>query len=627
MNLYPVIVLVIMACWLGLAVTLAASARLLGRELFPTGESKSVPIYLGLITLLGVLVRIWMVPPYPMMSVHGDFNHVLDAFAIASGDAAARFDAVYPLALAAPAGMIMRVTGLTAEVLFGLTTLLGALLPPLLFGVARLLWGRSREGLVTALLGALYPPLLTFAGSGVRALPGATLAVLALLAFITWLQTGRLRLLATALFAAILLVQTRSEAVLFALPLLASFTLFRDRKPWHTLVSPASVATLVVGLVLLVPYFATEIPKILDPPESTGTPGFHGFAMVLVRWGFAVALFFLWGLKARKRDKGLSWALAGLVGLYVLFLQYRFGAHIFDAGALPCGLSGAQTYTSVPVLFFNPKLTPLALVLGYLATFSLTGERNERHSWLLLHLWLVPGFAISTAKGSGELPFEGMRTSLLVAPAFLLLAARGLCALSGFFRMVPQSLSRRRLARIAGLVLAAATFVAPLSAATDGNWNQQREYLFVNGWMADLPTDCTLVYGGGSYRPELPSGGRDEIDLEMMFQTRALLAAAAQPLKKNLRLVPVAQFRAASPADFRGPVFFFEGLECHRTGTAVLTPACAAMHDGYHLERHSATAFDNRMYATTFISDIGIDGDKISLALYRVAGPLPGGQD
>ncbi len=279
-------------------------------------------------------------------------------------------------------------------------------------------------------------------------------------------------------------------------------------------------------------------------------------------------------------------------------------------------------------MFIEPLLTPAGLTLAYLAAFASLNLGEARNRWLLLHAWLIPLFAVTLLKATGELPFCGARTALAAAPPFLLLAAAGTSS-------VVSSLSRLakldwlHMAGTAALVWAiAVTFIAPLVATTSGPFNQQQEYHFMKGWLTTLPEGSLLAYNNGPVAtefageacgsPEVARKASVNTRIGTLYRTDGLLSALLGDNEGEL--VPYALDTSQSLLDATGehPLFYYEGLDCWRTGKPEMMPICTEIRRQYNLEEVVSVEFENRLYGSDFLPSLRIDKKRVRLTLFKV---------
>jgi hypothetical protein len=626
-TVYPLVVSLLLIAWLGLLLLLALSWPTIRKLAFPAHEGAVPGLLLVGTTVVGGLLRFFLSPDVPMLAPYGGLSHVLDAYALARLDWSAGFEAMYPQAVSVLAALGMKVFGLSPEVYFKTVAALSTLLAPAIYLVARFLWGRPYEACIAALLAAVCPPLLTFSGCASLEVPCALLGTLAMALLLAHVKTGTAASLGAALCAAFLAVQTRPEAVLFLLPFAAAPLLLADgsASPEHAsgCGSRRSRSALLVAafLLCLIPYLITLASHVADQSAGEDSPGWQTFAKWLVRGGLPAALFLAWGWWEQRRQTSLlAWGAALLALLYFLVVEHFVGWQALVGGpvAVP-GLEHGVTFTPILVLFLNPKLIPLPVILFSFLSVSALAERGERKRWLLLVAWFLPLFAISMTKVAGELPYSGVRLALPAVPPFLLLASRGAVALVFLFLQgVPAGWFRRLLAAGTAL-LALASFVEPVHDALDADFDQQNEYLFVRSVIDELPAHATVVVPGGLVQvPDSTRGGRREIDIGHLFRTKVLFGALLGENRGNIRVVETRPDLALDLPD-AGRTFFYQGLDCFRTASKTEElPACRLFRSRHKLERVKDLELPTRIYTVAFASHLRIARGAIPLALFEV---------
>ncbi len=603
---------VALLAWIGLAAALCASWPQLRKELFPPGEPGWVLPTLAVMTVAGLGVRFLFCHGLPMVNSYGGLTRVVDAYAVASFDWNAQFQSIYPLGVTSLAGAIMVVAGKTAGVYFSLVSLLSALLVPAIYLAARLLWGRPREALIAAAMAAIYPPMLTFSGSACLTVPYATLATLSIALLLLWLRTASLATFCAFGFALLLTLQTRPEAVIFVVPVLAAPLLNRRLSP-RELLTPAVLSAAALLFLFALPFLVTQYGHYLASSSSgQGEPGWQAAIKWFLRGGLAAAFLYWWGSKQEKKGQTPRFTAAGvLILLLLLILEYHHGLHVLAGGGYPFrGFTQTDTYAPIEIVFFNPKLTPLALILAYITAVALLPSKSERRKWLFLHLWLVPLFAAGFLKRGGEVPFFGVRTTLSAAPAFLLVSARGVSA------VVDQFSGKA----VAGLALAALlTCVFPFFAGLDRTYNQQQQFLHLQTALAGVPDRSVVLYPADSAEVTV-EGSKDKrmVDFSRCFRTRTLFAALLGDNERGIEYLPVAPDGAMPQLPDDRPAYFYQGLLCYRTGSSKLTPACRRALNELPLAAKKGRTIPNRMYVADFFEDLRIVGNDVTIFLHEL---------
>ena len=622
----------VLLAWVGLAAALCASWPHLRRALFPASDPRWALPALAAITITAVAVRFLFCPGLPMVNSYGGLTRVVDAYAIASLDWSAQFQSIYPLGVTSLAGALMAVVGKEPGVYFSLVSMLAALLAPAVYGVGRLLWGRPHEALIAAAIAAVYPPLLAFSGSACLTVPYATLATLSLALLLLWLRNAGVALLCALGFALLLTFQTRPEAVVFALPVLAAAALAR-RRPWKELLTGPSLSVATLMVLFALPFLVTQSGHYFAGSPGEGAPGWQAALKWIVRGGLAVSFLYWWGVRQEKKGEARRFTAAGVLILaFFLILEHQHGLHVLAGGGYPFrGFPETDTYAPVEILFFNPKLTPLALTLAYFAAVALLPLKKERRIWLLLHVWLVPVFAAGFLKRGGEVPFFGVRTTLSAAPAFLLVAARGLTALwerlaggtpAGSSPQAPslQAPSRRRWPALVGVAIAVLTFFFPFFAGLDRTHNQQQEFLHLQAALSGIPDGSAVLYPADVGEATV-EGTREQLPVRFSrcFRTRTLFAAALGEREGKVQYLPLAPDGPLPDLPDDQPVYFFQGLLCYRTGGSQLTPACRRALDKLPLKEQKRATISNRMYVADYFDDFRIMRDDLPLVLHELS--------
>lgn len=598
--------------WVGLAAALCASWPQLRKVLAPANDDPGwVLPALAVMAVAGLAVRLLFCTGLPMVNSYGGLTRVVDAYAFASLDWSAQFQSIYPLGITSLAGAIMVVAGKQPGVYFSLVSLLSALLVPAIYLAARLLWGRSREALIAAAAAAIYPPLLAFSGSACLTVPYATLATLSVALLLLWLRTGSLANFCAFGFALLLTLQTRPEAVVFVVPVLAAPFLVR-RLPWRELLTPAVLSAAALLVLLAAPFLAAQYGHYSGSSTGQGELGWQAAFKWLFRGGLAAAFLYWWGSKQERKGQTPRFTAAGVLMLALfLILEYHNGLYVLAGGGYPFrGFTQTDTYAPVEILFFNPKLTPLALILAYIVVIALLPSKRERRAWLFLHIWLVPLFAAGFLKRGGEVPFFGVRTTLSAAPAFLLVSARGVSA------VVDQFTGKT----VAGLALVAAlTCVFPFFAGIDRTYNQQQEFLHLQTELSGVPDGSVVLYPAD--RAAVTVEGSTEqrmVDFSRCFRTRTLFAALLGDNERGIEYLPLAPDGTMPRLPDDRPAYFYQGLLCYRTGSSELTAACRFALDELPLAEPTGTTFPNRMYVADFFEDLRITGPDVEIVLHSV---------
>lgn len=632
-SLYPLILMVLVGCWATLGIALAAAWSHIRSEAFPPGKSARVGLALGGILLLGIAVRLWLSPLEPMLSTYSGLGHAADAYKVAAFDWSAPFQSAYPLTVQALAGMKMTVIGRSPEIFFYVVCSISLLMIPALYVIGRILWGRPHEGLVAALFASLFPPFILFSTSGSLALPYAALGSVSIALLLLWLRTGSKTLLVALLAALLLTLQTRLEAALFIVPVLATAALYDQRLPWKTLLGGRTISVVVAFLLLSLPYLANTLAEVNSELSSAEPSGFSGMANWMAWSALVLGIFYLWGRHHDRRQLGsLAWGSVCLGAAYFIAVQLLDSAwglsNCFPGSEYLYTIPGADSFAPIGLMYIEPLLTPAGLTLAYCAAFATLNTRPARKRWLMLQAWFLPLMGITLVKATGELPFCGARTALAAAPPFLLLAAAGLTyTISTLDHMITDRRKRMVLAA-AVAVGVVATFVAPLVATTSGPFNQQQEYRFVKGWIADLPPDSVVAYNNGPLalpadEDSCGSGSATKDSgvatrIGSLYRTDGLLTALLGTNDDGI--VPIALNTAKSLLEATGnhPVYYYEGLDCWRTGKPAMMPICTEIRRRYKLEVVASVEFDNRLYGSDFLESLRIDLETVRLTLYLV---------
>jgi hypothetical protein len=630
-SLYPPILMVLMCCWAVLGAGLIAAWPHIRRAVLPAGESKYVGLALAGILLLAIAMRLLLSPLEPMLSTYSGLGHVADAYKVAAFDWSAQFQSAYPLTVQALAGAVMTVLGRSPEVFFQVVGAISLLMIPALYTIGYLLWGRPHEGLLAALFAALFPPFILFSTTGSLALPYASLGTVSIALLLLWLRTGKTTVLVTLLTALLLTLQTRMEAALFIVPVLATAGLYRQRLAWQELLTGRAVSITIAFSVIALPYLANTLGAI-SSELSDGAAGIGGMASFVAWSTLVLAIFYGWGVHHDRRSLGsLCWGSICLGAAYLIttqLLDNTWGlSNCFPGSEYLYTIPGADTFAPVGMMFIEPLLTPAGLTLAYLAAFATLNITKARSKWLLLNAWLVPVFGATLIKATGELPFCGARTALAAAPPFLLLAAAG----ATFAVTSLQSALTKNWMRVAATATIAiaigGTFVAPLVATSSGPFNQQQEYHFVRSWISTLPANSILAYnnslitpdntgtcGGQSKSPNPGITGR----IGELYRTDGFFSSL---LGDNLSgTIPYALDTPDSlrESSFEHPVYYYEGLDCWRTGKPEMMPICNEIRRLHNLEEVATVEFENRLYGSDFLESLRIDRERVRLTLFRV---------
>lgn len=639
-SLYPLILMVLLGCWAILFGGAVMVVRpVIRREFLPAGKTLPVHLVLAGILVLGIIVRLMLSPLEPMLSTYSGLGHVADAYKIAAFDWSATFQSAYPLTVQALAGMVMAIVGRSPEVFFYVVGAISMLTIPALFVLGRILWGEPRVGLVAALFAALFPPFILFSTSGSLALPYAALGTTSMALLLLWLRTGSTALLVTLLAALLLTLQCRLEAAVFIVPVLATPFLYSQRLPWKQLLGGRTISIALAFGVLALPYLSTALTEVNSELTGGGSQGFAGMATWVGWSGLVIAIFYLWGQHHQQRQLGtLMWGSLCLGAAYLItwqLLDNSWGlSSCFPGSEYLYTIPGADSFAPVGLMYIEPLLVPAGLTLAYFAAYAALNAGPARRRWLLLHLWFIPLVGVTFIKSTGELPFCGARTALAAAPPFLLLAAAGLTETVAWLGGLVLSARLRMVAAVALTVAVAATFVAPSIAISSGPFNQQQEYQFVKGWISTLPEGSLVAYNNG---PIIFNGGETcspggegsaptpTNRIGQLYRTNGLLTALLAD--NELEIMPHALDTPESLGEVPGehPLYYYEGLDCWRTGKPEMMPLCKAIRSRYKLAEIASHEFENKLYGSDFLEALRIDLKRVRITLYKVL-PRPDGK-
>jgi len=625
--------MVLIGCWATFGIGLILVWPHIRRAAFsPSGSTKVVLALTGILTL-GVGLRLWLSPLEPMLSTYSGLGHVADAYKVAAFDWSAQFQSAYPLAVQSLAGMAMTVLGRSINVFFYVVCGISLLMVPALYVIGRILWGRPHEGLVAALFAALFPPFILFSTSGSLALPYAALGTVSIALLLLWLRTGATTLLVPLLAALLLTLQSRLEAALFIIPVLATTCLHSKRLPWKELLTGRVISIIVAFSLLALPYLATTLAAVSAEMSTGGAAGFGGMTSFVAASTLVLAIFYCWGAHHERRNLGsLAWGSVCLGVAYLIaaqLLDNTWGlSNCFPGSEYLYTILGADSFAPVGLMYIEPLLAPAGLTLAYVASFAALNRSLSRERWLTLHFWLIPVIGVTLVKATGELPFCGARTALAAAPPFLLLAAAGTLYVIASVRSTLKANWKQLAGTTSVAVAIAATFIAPLVATTSGPFNQQQEYHFVKGWLATLPQGSLVAYNNGPASTEATALSCGSVDVErnatvntrigVLYRTDGLFNALLGDNQRGVIPFALDTPRSLHEATSEHPLYYYEGLDCWRTGKPEMMPICSDIRRLYKLEEVAVVEFENRLYGSDFLQALRIDRKRVSLTLFKV---------
>jgi len=302
----------------------------------------------------------------------------------------------------------------------------------------------------------------------------------------------------------------------------------------------------------------------------------------------------------------------GLGGLYLLAALLFWGGgflrtetHCFDPHC------AGQTFRNVLTWHGNPKVVPVGLIL--LAFAGLGSFRCRRQARLLAVLvtWFGMSIAAASVKMTGELPFEGLRTQLPASVPFLLVAG------IGAHHLFPaRSGTGLRVAVLA--VLIGCTAVVPFRVLQSFGFDEQDEYRFLEECMAKIPANATLYVPDDTLDALLPGDTEPtQVDLAGLFRSHFVVESLGEK-SRGIRTRRISSLLEYGP---QGPSYFFRGLNCYRTGSRTMTPACSAALWSLRLDAVCEQTVANRPYTADFYPALKILPDRIPLGIYRIVPP------
>ncbi len=635
---YPLIILLLALGWPALLALAAARAHRFLREGLPGRGSALVPLTVTVLVALAMALA--FSPRLPVLSTYTGLAHIVSAYRIADLEWHWAFPSDYPLAVPVLVAGLVKVIGRTPDAWAAVSlflTLLGCA------GIVLLAaeWFRcGAVALVAGLVSATLPPVLLLARADSLSIGYFALAPWVVLFAIDRLATrSRLSLagLAVSLFLA---VQTRPEAMAFLLVPLALPLFVPCRHREAQALPTRSVATVLadvaclavpIGLALLAlgPYLSVLFPRMSE--ASGGELGFHRVPHLL---GGTAALSALLVVPAQVPfigdwfdSRSLRAGLLLTVALCAAGLAVFGPPFLIPMSTIPW-FEGGETFRTVPFWHFNPKLVPLTAIIG--ASIGLVGGkgREDRLSRILLVLWLGGVVTAASAKATGELPFEGLRTQVPATVPFALLAGAGIGPL-----LRPLSARLRPLVCGAGLLPFLPLCLLPVARL---DYDQQQEYRFLAECLERLPERTTL-YLPADIVPVLLPGDTVPVPVDLFTLHRSgYLLDSFGDAAQGSRVAPLgpaawAQIRksdGASPVPLDGssgtpgeeaPWYVFLGLNCYRVGDPGIAISCETVLRHTRLEPVCEALVDNRPYTSDFISGTGMSMPGLRIGIYKAS--------
>lgn len=279
---------------------------------------------------------------------------------------------------------------------------------------------------------------------------------------------------------------------------------------------------------------------------------------------------------------------------FVLNLLTNYG------GSLAHGLS-LQTLSNAVRIFFdlqlntlvNPWITPPGItVLAALGAVSLW-RRDEGARSVFLVVWLFGFFVVHSFVLPYHPAMQARYHMNLITPLVLLAAAA-----------TPEVLSWRPVLRAAVIAYLLALPVLHRDFITDTEFNEMREFAFLNSLRDEIPSDCTVI----EYRGVPGQGGETQFASRLQ-RVSARIAGGQRDHSWNV-VSAAAVDKSAAHGEILSPeargvledpprcLFFYEGLTCaslRRPGEE-RAAVCQEIRDRLHLEPMATTSFASRIY-------------------------------
>jgi hypothetical protein len=298
-----------------------------------------------------------------------------------------------------------------------------------------------------------------------------------------------------------------------------------------------------------------------------------------------------------------------LIGFFAYLLpmhgaNLRRGLHVdtlFNAARV---LRDPQLNTLV-----NPEITPPGFVLLALIGMVVLWRRGQQRALIVLLLWLSLYFVCHSFVMPAEAAMQA-RYHLHLAPPFLLLAAPGALAVAQVHRV------------LGGLVALYALAVPFLHAGfiRDVQFNDMREYAFLQRVRTQIPEGCTVLEYPGEY----------ELDLRL---PRMGLYLSGGSVLSRWRVLPVGLEKERSGDDPLRPavrellqnppacLLWFESLHCWsaKERSEPIAPACAAIREASVLREIRSVEIASRPYDENLARGFGPDQEPLRFGIYEVS--------
>ncbi len=614
---YPLILALLVAAWLGLPLGLALSLRKIRKHLTVSLSARHLLALLGIL-LVAVFVRIQLSEPTAMLSTYNGMNHVVESYRIGELKWNASFSVNYPLALQTLAGMLMKLTGTYSNaVFFHMTTFFSVATVLFVAGLGAVLFRSPTAALVTAGLASIFPPFITFAQSASLSVGYGAMSALAMLLLLVWRRTDSRAVLVTACLSLFLALQTRIEAPALVVPVAGIFLLVYSPAEARKLISRRYLPILVLFVFLSLPYLGVKLMELSSGSDRHSVPHARAFFELTLNFAILGLLTGATAFMVRRLRQPSAWVFP-LMGAVVIggASINEMGWNLFSTEGTTMFFSPwTTTYSITTFLFNNPLLTPmLVLILAIFSSSDLDDPQN-RKTWLLVFVWMLTLTGASSMKNTGELPFEGMRTSIAASVPFLLLAGLGGTRLL-------ERLKKTRFFPATGfafVILVLAFHYHPLRAASDSDFNQQREFAFAADVLSDLPERATVYYADDDmeFARKCDPDETVRINMGVLYRMTKFLDSLQGTNPKHVKSTGIRSIDELTNLDPRP--FYFEGLNCYRSGSNDMTETCRDIRNGFVLEPVKTTTFENRMYNSDYFHEMKINRTRVTIGLYRIS--------
>jgi 4-amino-4-deoxy-L-arabinose transferase-like glycosyltransferase len=390
MQFYPAILLLLLVFIVFFALLCLPALRIEIRRI----KAKTW-MALGMITLLGGLLRLFYAPHYPQVL----YDEIM-FLSLAKQILLKGMDAVLYISYPHSTGFIpgpigwevllalaFKLFGTTDLVAFYLNTLISSLTVILLFYVAEFLCSSSRAALIAALAFAVLPAALRISGSA--ALEPATLffTLLTLSALILNIRQGSFYTQNLALLLLLYAINVRQEGLVVLLPLFLSFYLLYSRVkiPWG---DPSFYMRVLLSIYFLLPYFlAIFFGLVTHFYIFTGNPATLAEQIktnYLCNWQFflnnkfqpaVLTLFALAGFLSLKRKAGI-W-----LSFWVLW------TYVFYSANPSCDFTLRHTVDSWRISLF--VTLPLLVLFGAGAEWFIARLKKPKAGYALYALMII----------------------------------------------------------------------------------------------------------------------------------------------------------------------------------------------------------------------------------------------